>query len=125
MLEASALVEYVLGTDLGVQVGSIVEEPDTPLHVPVSCDVDFCAGLRGLDRAVGFDVLAIYANLPLIRHETHTALALIHRLTDRFSAYHAPYIALAEHLDATFVTCDARLTRDIRERTALNVVGVT
>ena len=70
-------------------------------------------------------MLAIYVNLPVVRHEHHSGLPRLLELLDRFSPYEAPYVALAECLDATLVTCDGRLTRGVQKHLALNVVGVT
>jgi predicted nucleic acid-binding protein len=55
----------------------------------------------------------------------HSALARILQLRDALSVYDAPYVALAEHLEATLVTCDGQLTRAVQGLLPLNVVGVT
>jgi predicted nucleic acid-binding protein len=124
------VLEYVLQTELGREVGSIVEEPDTPLHVPVLCDIEVCAGLRGMlnegdiedDRAGS--ALAIYANLPLSRHGHQLLLPRILDLRESFSAQDATYVALCEQLGATLVTADDALTTAVLELLPLNVVGV-
>jgi predicted nucleic acid-binding protein len=65
-----------------------------------------------------------YASLPLSRHRHLGLIARTFELRRNFTAYDAVYVALAERLDATFVTCDLRLTRAARQFTDLNVVGV-
>jgi predicted nucleic acid-binding protein len=70
------------------------------------------------------DVLADYVSLDVVRHDHRILLTRIFDLRESFAPYDASYIALAEMLGATLVTCDLRLTRAARQLTDLNVVGV-
>ncbi len=45
-------------------------------------------------------------------------------LRENFTASDTSYVALSEHLGATLVTCDLRLTRAAQQFSELNVVGV-
>ena len=131
VVDASAFAEYVLRTGLGREVASVIEEPDAELHVPAVCDVELCGGLRRMINAAELDIsrahsaLAIYVNLPIVRHGHLRYMPRIMELRDNFSAYDAAYVALCERLDAMLVTCDARLTRAAQEHVTINVVGVT
>jgi predicted nucleic acid-binding protein len=120
--DASALVEYLLQTPFGLQVGTIIEAPDAEVHVPALCDVEVTAALR----VVGdLEALQIYLDLPLRRHGHEPLLDRIVELSAGFSAYDATYVALCEGLDATLVTGDADLTSAAQRHLSLNVIGVT
>ena len=60
----------------------------------------------------------------MTRHEHREFLSRVFELHQNFTPYDAIYVALAERLEATLVTCDLRLTRAARQFTDLNVVGV-
>ena len=100
------------------------------MHVPSHCDLEVLAFLRNsihrldLEPGRATDALSDYVALPLTRHGHNEFLQRIFELRDNFSPYDAVYVALAEGLDATLVTCDLRLTRAARQLTDLNVVGV-
>ena len=51
------------------------------------------------------------ADLPLARYDVTPLLRRSWQLREQVSAYDAPYIALAEALDATLLTRDQRLAR--------------
>ncbi|HEV3473639.1 MAG TPA: type II toxin-antitoxin system VapC family toxin, partial [Actinomycetota bacterium] len=129
MLDASAIGEYLLRTELGLQVETIIEEPDARLNVPAICDVEVCSALRRtirsgeLQPSQAVEALAVYLALPITRYG-HTALVgRIFELRDNFAASDAAYVALCEQLSATLVTCDNRLTRLVQQRLPLNVIG--
>ncbi len=65
-----------------------------------------------------------YLALSIERHEHRRLLRRIFELHQNFTPYDAAYVALAERLGATLVTCDVRLTRAARQLTDLNVLGV-
>ena len=46
VVDASALVEYLLVTDAGRGVDQEVSQPDTVLHTPALCDVEVASTLR-------------------------------------------------------------------------------
>ena len=49
------------------------------------------------------------AELPFVRHPHEPLLQRTWQLRANLTAYDATYVALAEILDATLVTCDGRL----------------
>lgn len=69
-------------------------------------------------------VLGDYLALRLRRHGHRMLAPRVFELRDNFTPYDAAYVALAERLGATLVTCDLRLTRAARQFLDLNVVGV-
>jgi predicted nucleic acid-binding protein len=120
VVDASAMVEYLLGTPLGASIAETMEQPGVDLHAPALCDVEVTSALRalmrarklGLDRA--FEALDDYRDMPLARHGHTSLLSRMLDLRANFSAYDATYVALAEELAAALLTCDAPLTKAVR-----------
>jgi predicted nucleic acid-binding protein len=125
--DASALVEYLLGTDLGVKAASMIEDPASDVHVPSLCDVEVTSALRGLLLAKkleprrALEALEDYVDLPLTRRGHTAFVTRILELRGNFSAYDATYLALSEALDASLLTCDEPFAKAI----AANVPAVT
>ncbi|HEY5611387.1 MAG TPA: type II toxin-antitoxin system VapC family toxin, partial [Thermoanaerobaculia bacterium] len=65
--------------------------------------------------------LGAYLDLPVTRHGHRGLLARAIELRNNFSTYDAVYVALAEQLDATLVTADARLARAVRAHLSIVV----
>jgi predicted nucleic acid-binding protein len=120
VMDASALVEYLLGSDLGQKLSSTIEDAGGDLHVPFLCDVEVTSALRGLVAAKlvalerALDAVEDYADLPVTRHSHLVLLERVLSLRHNFSAYDATYLALADALNASFVTCDEALARAVR-----------
>lgn len=112
VVDASAITELLLQTALGTRVERRVYRDDEDLHAPHLLDVEVLSALRRLVRAG--EVRAERAeeaieDLGLLRVIRHSHLDLATRaweLRRNFTAYDAVYLALAESLDATMVTCD-------------------
>lgn len=116
-MDASALVEYVLGTDRSAPARVAITSPDADLHVPALCDVEVVAALRrallarSLTERRAQEALSDYQALPLTRHGHERFLDRALALRHNFSAYDAIYVALAGGLQAQLVTADAALER--------------
>ena len=112
VVDASALLEFLLQTPIGLRVEERLFRDDDELHAPHLMDVEVLQGLRRLvrtgevssSRADG--AIADLIDLHLHRHSHEDLLARAWKLRDDVSAYDAAYIALAEALDAPLVTCD-------------------
>lgn len=131
MLDASALLEYVLVTDRAEPIRQVVTASESDLHVPALCDVEFAAGLRRalMGRSMSSErarqAAEDYLDLPLTHHGHQALLGRILDLHRRFSAYDATYVALAELLGAWLLTADRRLTNAVSTYTVLKTIPVT
>lgn len=124
VLDASALVEYLLRTAAGLRLDPVLAAQASDLHVLALCDVEVASILRtgllrkALSPSRAGQALQDYLDLPLTRHGHTHLLPRILNLYPTLSAYDATYVALAEGLGATLVTADQRLAR-AAERLAL------
>lgn len=128
VIDASAIAEYLLRTTSAHRYAAAIEDQHVLLHVPALCDVELTAVLRRalLDgrasEARASEAVRDYMDLPLTRHGHVSLMERALRLRNNFSAYDATYIALAEALDATFLTGDRPLARAVGEHTSLAVL---
>lgn len=117
VLDASALLEFLLQTSLGARVEARLFRDEDEFHSPHLVDVEVTQGLRRLVRAgeVSLDraaeVIADLADLDLHRHPHLDLLTRAWKLRENLTAYDAMYVALAEALDAPIVTCDRPLAK--------------
>jgi predicted nucleic acid-binding protein len=117
VLDASALVELLLGTGPGRAVAARIADPEISLHVPHVADVEVAQTLRRfvregeVDAASAGQALGALQSLDLERHSHEPLLERVWKLRDNLTAYDAVYVALAEAMDAPLLTCDRRLAR--------------
>jgi predicted nucleic acid-binding protein len=117
VLDASALVELLLGTASGRSVAARIADPGLALHVPHLADVEVAQALRryvrdgALDAESAAEALENLRSLDLERHGHEALLDRVWALRANLTAYDAVYVALAEALECTLLTCDGRLAR--------------
>ena len=117
VLDASALVELLLGTSRGRLIGSRIADPELGLHTPHLADIEVAQALRRyvrdgeIDAARASSALEDLRSLDLERHAHEPLLDRVWALRENLSAYDAVYVALADALDTTLLTCDGRLAR--------------
>ena len=117
VLDASALVELLLGTEAGRVIGARIADPTLALHTPHLADVEVAQSLRRYAREGALDTESAAAALQdlraldLERHAHEPLLDRVWALRENVTAYDAVYVALAEALDAPLLTCDGRLAR--------------
>jgi predicted nucleic acid-binding protein len=117
VLDASAVVELLLGTQEGRAIGARIADPTLGLHAPHLIDVEVAQALRRYVREGEFEADVAMAALEdlraldLERHAHEPLLDRVWALRDNLTAYDAVYVALAEALDCVLLTCDARLAR--------------
>lgn len=128
VVDASALLEFLLQTSLGVRVEARLFRDEDELHAPHLLDVEVVQGLRRLVRtgevASGRadEAISDLTDLDLYRHAHVDLLARAWKLRDNISAYDAMYVALAEAIDATIVTCDSPLAKTPGHHARIEVV---
>jgi len=128
VVDASALLEFLLQTRLGGQVEARLFRDQDEFHSPHVADVEVTQGLRRLVRAgeVSADraaeAIADLADLDLHRHPHLDLLPRAWRLRENVTAYDAMYVVLAEALDATIVTCDALLAKSPGHRARIELI---
>lgn len=117
VLDASALVELILGTPTGQLVAARIADPAVGLHVPHLADVEVAQALRRyvldgeLDAGTAEVALDDFRALDLQRHAHEPLLERVWELRKNLTAYDAVYVALVEVLDGVLLTCDGRLSR--------------
>ena len=130
VLDASAAVEFLLNTPLGERVGDRLSSAHTSLHAPQLLDVEvlhvlrrLCLGKVVTERRAS-QALADLAELPVVRYSHEELIGRAWKLRATLTAYDAMYVALAEALDATVVTCDRRLGRAHGHQVEVEVIGL-
>jgi predicted nucleic acid-binding protein len=87
------------------------------VHIPHLAVIETASALRALVRmsklseSRAHGALQDLVELPAVRHPHEPLLERVWQLRANLTAYDAAYVALAESLDATLVTCDRRLRR--------------
>ncbi|MET0663870.1 MAG: type II toxin-antitoxin system VapC family toxin [Ilumatobacteraceae bacterium] len=115
VLDASAVVEWLLGLPRAEQVDERISPAEQSLHVPHLLSIEVAQVVRRFVAAGelvpqrGADALTDLADLDVFRHEHEPLLPTIWRLHSNLTAYDATYVALALALDAPLLTLDRRL----------------
>jgi predicted nucleic acid-binding protein len=127
VLDASAAIDWLLQTAVGLQIEERLYSRRESLHSPHLLDLEVTQVLRRLvgegavsapraDQAIQ-DLL----DLRLTRYPHFVFMPHIWRLRDNLSAYDAAYVALAENLGATLITRDARLASAFARRVSIEL----
>lgn len=115
VVDASALLELLLGTARAERLAARLLTDEQRLHAPHLIDIEVTSALRRLTLSKDLPVARAeeaLADLQALAVERHTHTDLMPRvwaLRNSLSAYVACYVALAEALDASLVTCDTKL----------------
>jgi predicted nucleic acid-binding protein len=90
---------------------------DGDLHAPHLLDIEVLHALRGLVSAKALspgraeEVRIDFADLAVVRYPHHPLADRIWELRNNLTAYDAAFVALAEALEVSLITCDGRLRR--------------
>jgi predicted nucleic acid-binding protein len=115
VVDASALLEVLLGTPASEAATARLFVSQETLHVPHLLDVEVAQVVRRyaaaglIDGERGREILADLADFPLRRYPHDLLLPRVWELRNNLTAYDAVYVALAEALDAPLVTRDKAL----------------
>jgi predicted nucleic acid-binding protein len=115
---------------MGRVVGRKLRNHEFDAHVPHLAIIETVSVLRGLVRASKLTAsraegaLQDLVQLPIVRHPHEPLLERIWQLRANLTAYDATYVALADSLGATLLTCDAHLGRAPLAGVTVEVVGV-
>jgi predicted nucleic acid-binding protein len=125
VVDASSVVAYLLGEGSPAEREAMMGD----VHAPASLDVEVTHTLRGLLRGSKVELDAAetgrseLAELAVRRHPDGPLLRRAWELRDVCTTYDALYLALAEALDATLFTRDARLGRSAGRLVEIVVTG--
>lgn len=114
VIDASALVELLLSTSLGLNVKARLRSAKS-LHAPHLLDVEVAATIRRMNTKKGigdYEAAAMLKDLldfPVKRHPHGPFLPQVWKMRHRFTCYDACYLALAQGLGLPVLTCDAKL----------------
>jgi len=115
VLDASAMLEWLLRTPTGLQIRARVLPSIDEVYAPHLLYLETVQSLRKSVRAQTVSVIRAQEALqdlldfPLNLYEHQPFLRRIWALRDNATAYDAVYLALAELLPATLLTCDSKL----------------
>lgn len=127
VIDASAMLEVLLGTETGARVEDRLLSRGESVHAPHLLDVEVAQVLRRyaaageLSAERGLEALTDLADFPVHRYSHDILLPRIWELRHNLTAYDAAYLALAETLPAPLLTCDARLASAPRHAAKVEV----
>lgn len=128
VVDASAVLEFLLQTSLGARVEARLFRDDDELHAPHLLDVEIAQGLRRLVRTGEVssgraeEAIADLSDLDLHRHAHLDLLDRAWKLRDNISAYDAMYVALGEAIEAPIITCDGPFAKSPGHRARIEVI---
>lgn len=115
VLDASAVVEYLLERPAGEQVAAVIA--GRRLIAPDLLDAEVMSALRSqimsrrIDEAQALEALDRLAAMPISRIPYRPLIRSAWQHYQNVSVYDALYVALARANDATLITADRRLAR--------------
>jgi predicted nucleic acid-binding protein len=128
VIDASALLEVLLATEVGERVSARVYRDGETLHAPQLLDLEIVHVLRRgcligkLQPSRAAEALADLSDLRLVRYPHQPYIPRIWQLRHSLTAYDAAYVALAEALDAPLITRDGRLASSHGHRANIEVL---
>jgi len=115
VVDASAAIEWLLDSRKGKDVRRRTLADQGTLHAPQLLDLEVCQVLRRFVREGHLrarraeQALQDLMDAPIRRYPHVPFVRRVWELRGNFTAYDAVYVALAEVLGATLLTCDEKL----------------
>lgn len=115
IMDASAAVEYVLETNIGSRVATLIA--NARLIAPEIIDAEVLSALRRkmqrgeISEAEALDALDKLEGMIIERISSRTFMRKALELRHNITAYDALYVAIAQERGATLLTYDGPLTR--------------
>jgi predicted nucleic acid-binding protein len=128
VIDASALVEVLLGTPGGQLLASRLLRPGRRINAPFLLDIEVVSGLRRMSLAGlipeerARSALDEFMRFSIVRYPHTGLLSRIWDLRRNLSPYDAAYVALAETLGAPLITHDARLVAAARHYPKIELI---
>jgi predicted nucleic acid-binding protein len=128
VLDASAALEWLLQSPAGIKIEKRLFSTSESLYAPHLLDVEVAQVLRRYVREKiigarrGQEALEDLADLPLNRYPHDFLIPRVWELRTTLTAYDAVYVALAELLDASLLTCDGKIASASGHSTNVEVV---
>jgi len=128
VVDASAVLEVLLGKEDGHRALDRMFQPGESRHAPHLLDLEVAQVLRRyaasgeLSATRGAEAIEELAILGIERHGHLSLLPRIWELRRNMTAYDAAYVALAEALEATLVTRDEKLARTPGHRARVELI---
>lgn len=126
--DASIILDLLLNSPAARRIKSRLFDADETLHAPALLDLEVAQVLRRyaarhtISPERGRAALALLEQFPIARYAHEPLLSRIWELRANFTAYDAAYIALAEGLDATFLTRDTRAAAAPAHRATVELI---
>lgn len=115
--DASAILEVLLQGESAPLIEARLIDAGERIHAPALIDLEVAQVLRRyvtrgeMTPARARMALDVLRGFPMERHLHEPLMIRVWELRENLTAYDAAYVALAEGLRATLVTCDARLAQ--------------
>jgi predicted nucleic acid-binding protein len=128
VVDASALAEFLLGTERGERVARRLAEA-SELHAPHLVVTETLSVIRGwvlggqLEPGRGEAACRDLSDLPLQLWDARPLIPYAWSRRHNLSAYDATYVALAAALECRFVTSDQRLARSASADVEIDLIA--
>lgn len=115
VLDASAIVEFLLGSLRGTAVAQVLTRRATDLHAPELITAESLSALRALERRTDLtraradEAVNDLIDIPMRKYPTDALISRVWSLRGQITIYDAHSVALAEVLGAPLLTGDRRL----------------
>jgi predicted nucleic acid-binding protein len=128
VIDASALIEALLGMPAADAVEAWLFNPRQAVHAPHLIDIEVAqvvrrfASRRDITAETGRAALVDLVDLRVYRHPHDFLLPRVWELRHNLTAYDAVYVALAEALDAPLITRDRALAAATGHRARIELI---